>query len=72
MNLNNYCIKCDLFKDCKGGCLGTMHALQYKNSTYCLRAIENKLYNTKNFPIRGKLDSAMSKLKNLYKALYQI
>ncbi|MFX0042854.1 MAG: radical SAM protein [Candidatus Hodarchaeota archaeon] len=66
------CINCDLVNDCKGGCLGTMYALKYKNSPYCLRAIENKFFNDKETPIRGKLDSTVSKLKNLYKALHQI
>ncbi len=66
------CIKCDLVNNCKGGCLGTMYALQYNNSPYCLRAIENKFFSKKNLPLKGKLDSSISKLKNIYKALYQI
>ncbi|MFX0180598.1 MAG: radical SAM protein [Candidatus Hodarchaeota archaeon] len=70
--LNSNCIQCDLVNDCKGGCLGTMYALQYIKSPYCLRAIENKFITNKNLPMRGKLDSAISKLKNMYKALYQI
>ncbi|MFX1277562.1 MAG: radical SAM protein [Promethearchaeota archaeon] len=71
-HLISYCIRCDLLDECKGGCLGTMYALQYKDIPYCLRAIENKFSNNENISFRGKLDSKISKLKNLNKLLGQI
>ena len=66
----SYCTKCDLVNECKGGCLGTAYSLKTHDTPYCLRAIENELYNCRNSSIRGKLDSTISKLKNFYKILY--
>ncbi|GAG82307.1 unnamed protein product, partial [marine sediment metagenome] len=57
---------CDLAKICRGGCLGTAYALKEFDEPYCLRAIENKLFSSKQLPIKGKLDSTISVLKNLY------
>ncbi|KKM21670.1 hypothetical protein LCGC14_1633120 [marine sediment metagenome] len=64
--LNRLCVNCDLVKSCKGGCLGTANALKCSEDPYCLRAIEKKLFNLEQFPVRGKLDSTFSKFKNLY------
>ena len=64
--LKGYCVDCDLAKICRGGCLGTSNALKEFDEPYCLRAIENKLFSSKQLPIKGKLDSTISILKNLY------
>lgn len=64
--LKGYCINCNFSKECKGGCLGTRIALKCFDEPYCLRAIENMLLDSQKLPIRGKLDSFISKYKNLY------
>lgn len=65
-NLKGYCITCDVVKECKGGCLGTSFALDYYNEPYCLRAIEDQLFKFDQTPIRWKINSIISKYKNLY------
>ncbi|MHA2399951.1 MAG: radical SAM/SPASM domain-containing protein [Promethearchaeota archaeon] len=63
--LNQLCVNCNLVNSCKGGCLGTAYALECFDDPYCLRSIEKNIFNLEEFPIRGKLDSIFSKLKNL-------
>lgn len=65
-NLKGYCFTCDVAKECKGGCLGTSFALDYYNKPYCLRAIEDQLFKFDQTPIRWKINSIISKYKNLY------
>ncbi len=65
-NSETYCHTCDSFKKCKGGCLGTVIALNSYHKPYCLRAIENELFNYKKFPFRWKINSKISKYKYLY------
>ncbi|NVM36520.1 MAG: radical SAM protein [Candidatus Lokiarchaeota archaeon] len=66
INLQDYCYTCKMFKKCKGGCLGTRLALNSSNKPYCLRAIEKKLFKNESLPFRWKIDSKISKYKNLY------
>jgi len=68
-DLKGYCRNCNISKDCKGGCLGTRLALNCYDEPYCLRAIENVLFNSQTFPLRGKLDVIVSRYKNLYHRL---
>ena len=63
--LRGYCIDCDLAKICQGGCLGTAFALKEFDEPYCLRAIENEFFSSKQLPLKGKLDSQISVLKNM-------
>ena len=46
--LKGYCINCNFAKECKGGCLGTRIAFNSFDEPYCLRAIENKLFQSLN------------------------
>ena len=64
--LKGYCVDCDLAKICRGGCLGTAYALKEFEEPYCLRAIENKLFSSQQLPLKGKLDSTISILKNMF------
>ena len=64
--IKELCVNCDVVKLCKGGCLGTAYAIRSFDNPYCLRSIENKLFNLDQMPIRGKLELTLSKLKNLY------
>ena len=65
-NLKGYCRNCDLAMECKGGCMGTSLALKYYDDPLCLRAIENVLFNKKKLPKSSKLDTTISKYRNLY------
>jgi hypothetical protein len=58
-----------LKKSCRGGCLGTAYALKEFDEPYCLRAIENKIFSSEQFPMKGKLDSTISSLKNMFLSL---
>jgi hypothetical protein len=49
--------------------LGTAYALKEFDEPYCLRAIENKLFPSKQLPIKGKMDSTISILKNMFQNL---
>ena len=61
-----YCADCDLAKSCRGGCLGTAYAIREFDEPYCLRAIENKIFPSKQFPMKGKLDSTISSIRNMF------
>ena len=71
-NLYGYCKNCDMVNECKGGCLGTRHALNSEDSPYCLRAIENIRFNSKIFKVKGKMDTVLSKYKNIYSSILNI
>ncbi len=66
IKLKGYCTDCDMARICRGGCLGSALALNEFDEPYCLRAIENNLFSSKQLPIKGKLDSTISILKNMY------
>jgi len=65
-NLDRYCKSCKMVNECKGGCLGTRDALDSEDSPYCLRAIEDLRFNFQLFGVKGKMDSLLSKYKNIY------
>jgi radical SAM protein with 4Fe4S-binding SPASM domain len=65
----DYCNKCEKFRKCKGGCLGTAIALNSFDRPYCLRAIENELFNNNFLPFRWKIDSKISRYRYLYNKL---
>ena len=71
-NLRGYCKNCDMVNECKGGCLGTRYALNSEDSPYCLRAIENVRFNSKIFKVKGKMDTVLSKYKNIYSSILNI
>jgi len=71
-NLDGYCRSCDMVNECKGGCLGTKNALNSDDFPYCLRAIENLRFDSKLFKIRGKMDSILSKYRNIYSKILNI
>ncbi len=71
-NLIGYCRNCDMANECRGGCLGTGYAINSHDSPYCLRAIENTRFNSQIFNIKGKMDSILSKYKNLYSKILNI
>ena len=60
---------CEMFKKCKGGCLGTRMALNSFDNPYCLRAIEKNLFKNESLPFRWKIDSKISKYKYLYQKI---
>ena len=60
------CADCDVVNSCRGGCLGTSYAIKEFDEPYCLRAIENKIFSSKQFPMKGKLDSTISSLRNMF------
>lgn len=66
IQLKGYCIDCNLANSCRGGCVGTSYALKEFDEPYCLRAIENSIFSSKQFPMRGKMDSTFSSLKNMF------
>jgi len=70
-NSNDYCSNCEVFKKCKGGCLGTALALNSFDKPYCLRAIENELFKNNFLPFRWKINSKISKYKYLYNKILQ-
>jgi radical SAM protein with 4Fe4S-binding SPASM domain len=69
IQLKGYCSDCDEANSCRGGCLGTAYALKEFDEPYCLRAIENKLFPSKHFPTKGKLDSPVSLMKSMVHSL---
>ena len=60
-----YCQLCDVFTECKGGCLGTSLALESFEEPYCLRAIENSFIAQNNNPRRAKFETKKARLNNL-------
>jgi len=71
-NLSGYCKSCEMVNDCKGGCVGTRDALNSDDAPYCLRAIEDLRFNLQNFRVTGKMDSLLSKYKNIYSRILKI
>ncbi|MFX0038028.1 MAG: radical SAM protein [Promethearchaeota archaeon] len=71
-DLEGYCFSCDMVNECKGGCLGTKYALNSDNAPYCLRAIEDLRFDSKMFKIKGKMDSILSKYRNIYSKILNI
>ncbi len=68
-NSQDYCYNCEMFKKCKGGCLGTRMALNSFDNPYCLRAIEKNLFKNESLPFRWKINSKISKYKYLYQKI---
>jgi len=61
-----------MVNECRGGCLGTRIALNSKDAPYCLRAIENDRFNSQIFKVKGKMDTMISKYKNIYSRILNI
>jgi radical SAM protein with 4Fe4S-binding SPASM domain len=62
-----YCQSCDVFKECKGGCLGTSLALESFENPYCLRAIENSFIAQNKNQKKTKTEAKSARLNNLLK-----
>ncbi|MFX0076020.1 MAG: radical SAM protein [Candidatus Hermodarchaeota archaeon] len=66
IKVKGYCSDCEVTSLCRGGCLGTAFALKEFKEPYCLRAIETKLFASKQLPSKGKLDSTISIIKSMF------
>lgn len=66
-DLKGHCKTCNISKECKGGCLGTNLALNCYDNPYCLRAIEDVIFDPPK--LRGKLDVLISRYKNFYQKI---
>jgi radical SAM protein with 4Fe4S-binding SPASM domain len=67
--LEDYCNSCEVFKKCKGGCLGMKLAINSTDYPYCLRTIEKRLFKDNPLPFRWEMNSIISKYKNLYQKI---
>jgi radical SAM protein with 4Fe4S-binding SPASM domain len=66
-SVKGYCNACEVYNECKGGCLGTKIALESDDKPYCLRAIEKEFFNKNRYPFNTSIDKKLAKVYNFLK-----